>query len=100
MLLVRAGAEQRDGLVPRAAAERVDGGGRELLHVPAREGFPGKSLVLEGVDELPGGSEVAVPVVDLLAADAAGPEAHHEDAGSIIFVRRVVDPFGFQHLFL
>jgi hypothetical protein len=99
-VLVRAGAEDRDRLVARAAAESVDGRGRNLLPVAADVVLPGQAPVLDLEEQFPGGREVAVPLVDLVAADAAGPEAHDEDAGSIFFVRRVVDPFRFQHLFL
>jgi hypothetical protein len=44
--------------------------------------------------------DVAVPFVDLFAADAAGPEAHDQDAGAVGGFRGVVDPLDFHHLFL
>jgi len=100
VIFVHAGAEERDRLPPGAAAELVEGLGRNLLPVAAHVVLPGQPFVLEGEEQVAGGREVAVPFVDLAAADAAGPEAHDEDAGAVGRFRGVVDPFCFQHLFV
>ena len=100
MGLVRAGAEERDGLVPRAAAERVDGLGPDLPPVAPDVVRPGEPAMFDGQQELAGGGEVAVPLVDEAAADAAGPEAHDQDPGAVVRSRGVVDPLDSQHLFV
>jgi hypothetical protein len=56
--------------------------------------------MLVGVEQLPGGGQVAVPFVDLAPADAAGPEPHDEHARPVGFFPRLIDPLCFQHLFL
>lgn len=57
-------------------------------------------MTLEVEQQFAGGGDVAVPLVDPFAADAAGPEAHDEDSGAVGVFLRVVDPFDFHHLFL
>jgi hypothetical protein len=100
VMLVRAGAEERDRLVPGAAAEGVDGVRPDFLPVTPDVLLPGQAVALEVEQQLAGGGDVTVPLVDPLAADAAGPEAHDEDAGAVGVFPRVVDPLDFHHLFL
>jgi hypothetical protein len=100
MILVRAAAQERDRLAPGAAAERVDRVGQDLLPVAPHVLAPGEAAALEGVEQVHGGGQVAVPFVDPVAPDAAGPEAHDEDAGAVRGFPGIVDPFDFHHLFL
>ena len=99
VVLVLAAAEQRDRLVPRPAAEGVDGLGPDLVPVALHVPIPGQAGVLDREEKVPRGGQVPVPFVDPLAADAAGPEAHDQDSGAVGGFPGVVDPLDFQHLF-
>ena len=98
--LLGAAAEQGDGPAPGAAAERVDRLGTDLPPVASHVPAPGQTFVLEGVEQFARRGDVAVPLVDSVPSDPAGPEAHDQDAGPVGGFRRVVDPLDFHHLFL
>lgn len=97
--LVLAAAQERDGFPARAASEGVDGLGADLPPVAPDVVPPRESGALEREEQVARGGDVAVPFVDAVAPDAAGPEAHDEDAGAVARVGRIVDPFDFEHLF-
>ena len=99
-MLVRAAAQQRDRLPSGTAAEGVDRLGPDLLPVAFHVPVPGQPLMLEGLEQLPGGGDVAVPFVDPVAPDPAGPEAHDQDTGAVGGSPGVVDPLDFHHLVL
>jgi hypothetical protein len=99
-MLVRAAAQQRDRLPAGAAAEGVDRLGPDLLPVAFHVPVPGQALVLERLEQFSGRGDVAVPFVDPVAPDPAGPEAHDQDAGAVGGFPGFVDPLDFHHLFL
>src|SRR6185295_2244302 len=81
--LVLAAAEERDRSATGAAAERIDGLGADLLPIAFHVLRPGEAAPLERLEQVAGGGDVAVPFVDAFPTDAAGPEAHDQDAGAV-----------------
>jgi hypothetical protein len=100
VVLVLAAAEQRDRLATGAAAEGVDRLGGDLLPIAFHVPLPRQPLALEGAEQVDRRGDVSVPFVDLFPADAAGPEAHDQDAGAVGGFPRVIDSLNFHHLFL